>query len=123
MKAKVLWLTTILASLALLGASFPALGQEKAPGKTAPQALQREANKLSITGKVDYLNSMGGYFIQGQKPPEVFIILNQNAKVLAELAKSGKVVKVEATVAQGDNILIETIDGKKYQGKQKPVFK
>ena len=123
MKAKVLWLVILAVCLVFSGTSPTALGQEKAPGKTVPQPPAREVKKITITGKIDNLDSMGGYFVQGQKPPEVFIILNQNPQVLGQLAKSGQVVKIEAKVKQGDNILIEQIDGKPYQGNQKPVFK
>jgi hypothetical protein len=122
MKAKRLWLVILAVCLVFSGISITALGQGKAPG-TAAQPPQREAKKITITGKIDHLDSMGGYFIQGQKPPEVFIILNQNPQVLGKLVKSGQVVKIEAKVEQGDNIYIEQIDGKPYQGKQKPLFK
>lgn len=123
MKPKGLWLVILAVCLVFSDISITALGQEKAPGTTAPQPPSREAKQITITGKIDHLDSMGGYFIQGQKPPEVFIILNQNPAILGKLAKSGQVVKIAAKVQQGDNILIEQIDGKPYQGEQKPVFK
>lgn len=123
MKAKELWLFILAVCVAFTLTSIVALGQEKAPGKAAPQPPSRQAKKITIVGKIDHLDSMGGYFIQAQKFPEIFTILNQNPKVLAKLAKSGQVVKIQATVVQGDNILIEQIDGKPYQEEPKPPVK
>jgi hypothetical protein len=102
--------------LATVGGS--ALAQEKAPTPAPPPAAK--AMKITVLGKIVKDESMGGYYIQGKKPPEIFRIMNQNPKVLENYAKSGKDVTIEAHSALGDNLVIEAINGKKYTApKQK----
>jgi hypothetical protein len=104
-------------SLALAG---PVLAQapqaaEKQPAPTAKTpAPAAQPLKLTITGKIAKAGQ--GYIIQGQKPPELFTILNSNPKVLDRLVKSGKTVTIEAVSVMGDNVNIEKLDGKPYQG-------
>jgi hypothetical protein len=94
------------------------LAQEKAPAPVKPPAVK--AMKLTVVGKIVKDESMGGYYIQGKKPPEIFHIVNQNPKVLGKFAKEGKDVSIEAQSAMGDNLVIEKIEGKKYtEGKKK----
>jgi hypothetical protein len=105
---KSILIATIL-SLALAG---PVLAQgpkaaEKQPAP-APQSM-----KMMITGKIAKVEQ--GYVIQGQKPLELFTILNANPKVLDKLVKSGKTVTIEAVSVVGDNVNIQKIDGKDYQ--------
>jgi hypothetical protein len=96
--------------LATVGGS--ALAQEKGQAPAKPPAAQ--ALKLKVVGKIVKDESMGGYYIQGTKPPEVFRIINQDPKVLEHYAKSGKDVTIEAQSAVGDNLVIEKIEGKNY---------
>ena len=104
-------------ALASLGGS--ALAQEAGKAPATPPAAA-PGLKITVMGKIVKDESMGGYYIQGQKPPEVFRILNQNPKVLENYVKSGKSVNIEAQVVMGDNLAIEKIEGKKYQeGKTK----
>jgi hypothetical protein len=98
----------VLFTLATVGGS--ALAQPKAPAKPM---------KITVVGKIVKDESMGGYYIQGKKPPEIFHIVNQNPKVLGKYAQSGKEVTMQTHSAMGDNLVIETINGKKYQGAQK----
>lgn len=105
---KSILIATIL-SLALAG---PVLAQgpktaEKQPAP-APQSM-----KMMITGRIAKVEQ--GYVIQGQKPLELFTILNANPKVLDKLVKSGKTVTIEAVSVVGDNVNIRKIDGKDYQ--------
>lgn len=97
--------------LAPLSISIPA--REKARTPTA------KAMKLKVTGNIVKDESMGGYYIQGKQPPEIFRILNQNPAVLEEYAKSGKEVIMETLSVMGDNLVIETIDGIKYTEPEK----
>ncbi len=69
--------------------------------------------KVTITGKI--AKAEQGYIIQGQKPRELFTILNANPKVLDKLVKSGKTVTIEAVSVVGDNVNIKKIDGKTYK--------
>jgi hypothetical protein len=101
--------------LATVGGS--ALGQAKAPTPAQPPAAK--AMKITVVGKIVKDESMGGYYIQGKKPPEIFRIMNQNPKVLEKCAKSGNDVTIKAHSAMGDNLVIETINGKKYTEPKK----
>ncbi len=52
-----------------------------------------------------------------QTPHEEFKIVNENKEILGELAKQGKVMKIEGSLPQGAYFLfIEKIDGKDYTG-------
>jgi hypothetical protein len=101
--------------LATVGGS--ALAQAKGPTAAPPAAAK--AMKITVVGKIVKDESMGGYYIQGKKPPEIFRIMNQNPTVLEKYAKSGKEVTMEAHSAMGDNLVIETINGKKYTEAKK----
>ncbi len=96
--------------LAAVGGSV--LAEEKASTQANPPAA--EAMRLTVVGKIVKDESMGGYYIQGKKPPEIFRIVNQNPNVLEEYATSGKDVSIEAHSVMGDNLVIEKIQGKKY---------
>jgi Flp pilus assembly protein TadD len=114
MRFKKFFVLATAACFALAGMSGAALSQGtgKAPEKAKPAA---QIQKLTVVGKIAKDKAMGGYYIQGEKPPEVYHIANQNAKVLEKYAKSGKSVTIETQVVMGDNLAIEMIDGKKYQ--------
>ena len=72
---------------------------------------------ITVTGKIAYGARTGGYYIQGEKPPAVLIIVNQNPEILGELAKAGKEVTVEGRLREGaDLFFVEKIDGKPYMG-------
>jgi hypothetical protein len=110
-------------ALALALLSPPALAQAPPAGKPPPApAAKGEMPKLTITGQIA-TGGPTGYVIQGQKPPEVFTIHNPDPKVLDKLVKSGKTVTLETRIILGDNVLIQKIDGKKYQGGKKPQTK
>jgi hypothetical protein len=101
--------------IAAVGGS--ALAQQKASTPANPPAAK--AVKLTVVGKIVKDESMGGYYIQGKKPAEVFRIVNQNPQVLEQYAKNGKDVTIEAHSAMGDNLVIEKIEGKKYAEAKK----
>jgi hypothetical protein len=88
------------------------LAQEKVSTPAKPPAAK--AMKVTVIGKIVKDESMGGYYIQGKKPPEIFRIVNQNPNVLEKYAKNGKDVSIEAHSVMGDNLVIEKIQGKKY---------
>ena len=96
-------------SLALVGPVF-AQGPKAAEKQPVPAA---QPMKMTITGKI--AKAEQGYIIQGQKPRELFNILNANPNVLDRLVKSGKTVTIEAVSVVGDNVNIRKIDGKAYQ--------
>jgi hypothetical protein len=77
---------------------------------------------VTIKGKIAYLQAEGGYYVQGDSPKEIYIITNQNPKVLAKM--KGKTVTITAQlVADSDYIFITGINGNNYQGTKEPVFK
>jgi hypothetical protein len=119
MKAKKFLVFVTAACFALAGLNSTALAQgaAKTPEKAKPAA---QMQKLTVVGKIAKEQAMGGYYIKGEKPPEIFRIVNQNPTVLEDYLKSGKSVTIEAQVVMGDNLSIEKIDGKKYtEGKTK----
>jgi|WetSurMetagenome_2_1015567.scaffolds.fasta_scaffold342100_1 hypothetical protein len=115
-------LLTLLAAggLALALASTGALAQaapqgDKPVAKPAPRGLH-----VTLQAKVNKMKIMGGYYLQGK--PEVYKIANQDPEVLDPLFKSGETVSIEAQ-ASGDLLTIQTINGKKYEGKPVPAAK
>jgi len=112
-KSSVLALAALLAGVWL---ALPCLAQGPESKAPPPKAPRMEPQKIMITGAIYKDNT--GYYIQGKKPPEVFTISNPDPKVLDKLAKNGKTVTIEAGVVLGDNVAIEKIDGKPYQGPQ-----
>jgi len=109
-KAVLILAVSVLFFLAM-GGSAPA--QDKAPSTAKSPAAK--PMKIKVVGKIVKDDSMGGYYIQGKKPPEIFRIVNQNPEVLEKYAKSDKDVTIEAHSAMGDNLVIEKIQGKKYK--------
>ena len=106
--------------LAIAFASAGALAQAAPQGndpvvKSSPSGLQ-----VTLPVKVKYMDAMGGYYLQG--PVEVYKIANKNPEVLEPLVKSGETVNIEAR-ASGDLLTIQTINGKKYEGKPLPASK
>ena len=100
----------VVLSLALGG---PVLAQAPQAGAKPSAPAAARPMTMSITGKI--AKAEQGYIIQGQKPPELFTILNPNPQVLDSLVKSGKSVVIEAVSVMGDNVNIQKIDGKAYQ--------
>jgi hypothetical protein len=101
---------TLVTTFASAGALAQAAPQGKEPVvKPRPVGLQ-----VTLQARVKNLKVMGGYYLQGIT--EVYKIANQNPEVLEPLAKSGESVTIEAR-ARGDLLTIETLNGKKYQGK------
>ncbi len=108
---KKLILIAAILSLALAG---PVLAQGQGPKAAEKQpAPAAQLMKMTITGKI--AKAEQGYIIQGQKPRELFTILNANPEALDKLVKSGKTVTIEAVSVVGDNVNIRKIDGKAYQ--------
>jgi len=117
MKPKRLAAIALAVGFALASMGGPVLAQMPKAAEKQPTPAATPL-KLTITGKI--AKAEQGYIIQGQKPPELFTILNPNPRVLDRLVKSGKTITIEAVSVMGDNVNIEKIDGKKYlEGKTK----
>lgn len=81
----------------------------------APAAQGQQVRSMAITGEIG--QSTNGYIIRGQTPAEIFTIMNPDPGILDDLVASAKVVQLEVRIVSGDNVAIETIDGKKYHPK------
>ena len=106
--------------LAIALASAGALAQAAPQGndpvvKPPPRGLQ-----VTLQVRVKNMKVMGGYYLQGIT--EVYQLANPNPEVLEPLVKSGETVTIEAR-ASGDLLTIQTINGKKYEGKPSPASK
>jgi len=95
-------------------------GIAQTPQGQAPEGKAPESSTIFVVGKIEYLQSEGGYFIRGDHPyGKIFRIANQNPEVLEPLLQSGdKHVNIEGRLTPGTNILfIKKIWGKAYLGK------
>jgi len=90
---------------------------QSAAGPDAPAAKESQVKSMSITGEI--AQGRNDYIIRGQKPQEIFTILNPDPTVLDEFVKTGKTVEIKVRVVSGDNVEIQSIDGKKYHKKFK----
>jgi hypothetical protein len=74
---------------------------------------------VTVTGKIGFRERSGGYYLMGENPPSVLIIVNQDPRILEVWFKNAKPVTVEGHLAGGADLLfIEKIDGKPYAGPQ-----
>ena len=88
--------------------------EQKAQEQT-PQGQSPESHPVLIIGRIEFLQSEGGYFIRGDHPVGVFRIENQNPQVLEKFSKIHANVKIEGHRNPGTNLLfIEKIDGQPY---------
>ncbi len=92
-----------------------------AAGACFAQAPAKETKKepfrITVEGKIKYMKDLGGYYLQGEKPRNEFMIVNQNPKVLKKIMDSKKTVTAKGTLRAAEFLTIETIDGKKYSGE------
>jgi hypothetical protein len=112
MKRKNVLLLIVLSILILALSAGVGISQDQ--GKTQPPPA---GPQTTIEGKIVYLKSFGGYVVISEAPHEEYKIINENEKVLGDLAKQGKPVKIEGRFPRGAYLLfIEKINGKKYSG-------
>lgn len=79
--------------------------------------VKGQAPAETLEGKIVYLKSFGGYVVITEAPHEEYKIINENEKILGDLAKKDKPVKIEGRFPRGAYLLfIEKIDGKPYSG-------
>jgi len=106
MKKKQAFLLLIMA----ISLVFGSLAEQEAGAQTG-------VRKMNITGEI--AKAAHGYIIRGKVPAEIFTILNPEPKILDAFVKSEKTVSLEVRIVSGDNVEIETIDGRQYrQGSQ-----
>jgi hypothetical protein len=71
----------ILGLLLVMIFANPGFAQQK-PQEQTPEGKTPESSKVFIIGKIEYLQSEGGYFIRGDHPyGRIFEIANQNPEV------------------------------------------
>jgi hypothetical protein len=102
--------------LMVLGVFFLVTSTNLAISQVKAQA-GAEGTATSLEGKIVYLKSFGGYVVITEAPHEEYKIINENEKILGDLAKKGKPVKIEGRLPRGAYLLmIDKIDGKPYPG-------
>ncbi len=118
MNSKKAILYLILSILAVVLAANLGLAQGPVQGK-APQGAQEQGPQTTIQGKIIFMQSYGGYIVVSETPHEEYKIINENPKVLADLAKKEKPVTIEGRLPRGAYLLfIDKIDGKPYRGEK-----
>ena len=100
-KKVMLWIVTLVIMVSLV---VPVLAQEAGKGQKSAVASQA-ANKITMEGKIIFMQQYGGYIVVSQMPHEEYKIINENAKVLGALAKEGKTVKIEGTLPRDAYLL------------------
>ena len=93
-------------------AFFLAYCSPVAPKVSEQTSQQRPVRKMRITGEIAKADQ--GYIIRGKVPYEIFTILNPVPTILDEFVKGKKIFLIETRIVSGDNVEIETIDGKEY---------
>jgi len=85
-------------------------------GQKPAESTKPEGSVITVKGKIGQY--MGNYFLKGENPPQEYIIVNGDPKLLDGLLKSGRTVTIEGREAMGaDRLFIDKIDGKPYTGK------
>ena len=86
------------------------------PGKDKAEML-----KVSIEGKISFVQRTGYYMVTTETPHVQYFIVNPDAKTLDELIKDSKPVKIDGHLTVGaDQLFVEKINGKQYPpAKQK----
>jgi copper chaperone NosL len=110
MKVKRMMLSVL---LSLLVASIAA-GTCFAQGQA--QQPMKEPRTITLQGKIEYMDMLGGYYVRGVKPGGEWMILNQNPEVLKGYMESKKTLTIEGTARGTERITIKKIDGKEYAG-------
>ena len=83
------------------------------------ETTKPEGSPITVKGKIEYMERLGGYFVHGLEPGGELFIVNQDPKVLGDLVKSGKTLTIEGRIVRGaEYLFIDKIDGQPYHGKQ-----
>ena len=78
-------------------------------------AANKEAQKVTMKGKIGYNEQSVVYYVMGENPPDQVFIVNPNKKVLDKLKMSGETVTIEGHYTIGaDHLMIDKINGQKY---------
>jgi hypothetical protein len=107
-------LISIVLSLSVVAiVACPGIPQK--PAETTTQG----GSPITVKGKIEYMERLGGYFVHGLEPGGELFIVNQDPKALEDMMKSGKILTIEGRIVRGaEYLFIEKIDGQPYRGKQ-----
>jgi hypothetical protein len=111
MKKYVLSLILILSVIGTVAGFAVAQKQTTDQGAMTPAD---QGQPVTVKGKIAYTKALGGYYVKGEDPAGEFMIVNQDAKLLDGLFKSGKNVTINGRLRGADFLTIEKIDGMKY---------
>lgn len=103
-----------------LSLSLTGLGTLEVASAASPPPATAEnplALELRVTGTIFVQG--GEYYVRIRGPVHVLRIINPLPAVLDEFARTGKPVRIEALVVQGDNVAVETLDGRGYGRAEK----
>jgi len=121
---KVLCIIFTLSVIAIFASFAGAQSQTKDQvSKSQAKALDDKGQPVVVKGKIAYMKSLGGYFVNGEDPAGEFMIVNQDTKLLGVLLKSGKKVTINGRLRGADFLFIEKLDGKKYSVKKQAAPK
>jgi hypothetical protein len=71
---------------------------------------------ITVTGTISYTERTTHYYVKGENPPSVLMIVNPNSQILQKLIRDGKKVTIDGRLAGGADLLfIDKIDGKPYK--------
>ncbi len=83
------------------------------------ESAKPEGSSITVKGKIEYMDRLGGYFVHGFEPGGELFIVNQDPRILGDLMKRGKTLTIEGRIVRGaEYLFIERIDGQPYSGKQ-----
>ena len=112
---RIIRITLILSIIALVAGVGCAQRAVQAQGG---ESVNAEGPKITLKGKIGFMNNLGGYFVLGLEPGGEMFIVNKNPRVLEELFKSRKIIMIEGRIVRGaEYLFIEKIDGQPYAGK------
>jgi hypothetical protein len=109
MKTKRIMLFVLLSVLVATVAASACFAQ----GQAQPT---KEPRVITLQGKIEYMDMLGGYYVRGVKPGGEWMILNQNPEVLKKYMEGKKTLTIEGTLRGTERITIMKIDGKEYTG-------
>ncbi len=119
----------LLVLVVLLIFSGQALAQNYVPDPDVYAKIRACTQDVTLIGRIGYSPRRGGYYLENN-PRYGFgnkEILNQNYQVLKKVARSGKMVTIRGKVSPTDirarHLLITSIDGRRYQGRQAPLVR
>jgi hypothetical protein len=101
-------------SIVILSVLFMALTTSACFAQAAAPDVKKEPRKITVQGKIEHMDMLGGYYVRGVKPSGEWMILNKNPEVLKTHMESKKTLTIEETSTMPERITIMKIDGKKY---------